>query len=147
MKKKLIYNSLLLTIFILVFNGCAIVAPLPSTFNIVPPSSDIPAEIAAFSGVWEGRWNGWNDTILVVERIDNETAEVILSFSQNQDLIGAYSYVTATVRPGPSIEWTIPEGYTFIFQIDKGLNKINGFQIEKSTGSKQRCYLTRRESK
>ena len=127
--------------------GCAIKAPLPSTLNIVPPSSDIPAEIASFSGVWEGRWNGWNDTILVVERIDNEIAEVILSFKQNQDLNSSYYYAIAKVIPGPAIEWTIPHGYKFVFQMDKGLNKIKGFQEEKSTGSKQWCYLTRRKSK
>jgi hypothetical protein len=139
------YYSTLLVLFVMIFIGCATTAPLPSTLNIVPPLPDVPAEIAAFSGIWDGKWNGWNDTILVVENIDTEKAEVILSFSQSANLSSSYYYATAKVLPGPAIEWTVSTGYRFVFEMDRGLNKIKGVQEEISTGSRQWCYLTRRE--
>jgi len=138
------YSFIPLMVTGLLLIGCASTAQLPSTLNIIPPSPDVPPEIAAFSGVWEGKWNGWNDTILVVEKIDTENAEVILSFSQTEDLNSYYYYAKAKVLPGPSIEWTIPAGYRYVFEMDKGLKKIKGVQEEKSTGSKQWCYLTQR---
>ena len=32
--------------------------PLPGEIEIVPPSSDLPPEVAAFFGRWEGNWEG-----------------------------------------------------------------------------------------
>ena len=43
--------------------------PLPADLQIIPPGPDVPAERAAFSGVWSGRWEGTLDTALVVQQI------------------------------------------------------------------------------
>lgn len=55
--------------------------PLPRDINIIPPSPELPKEIATFSGRWEGIWEqnvlNW---ILIVERIDGEKAYIISAF-------------------------------------------------------------------
>jgi hypothetical protein len=37
-------------------NPLAVSAPLPADMKIIPPNSNIPPEIAKFSGTWEGIW-------------------------------------------------------------------------------------------
>ena len=54
--------------------------PLPDDINIVPPSSDLPQEIAAFSGKWEGNWDKTLDAILIVEEIGPEKAKIIYAW-------------------------------------------------------------------
>ncbi len=149
---KKIRRSILFFLLALTISGCASTAPLPVTLNIVTPLPDVPLEIAAFSGIWEGKWNSALDTILVVERIDTQKAEIIISlgdaggyFIQPQN---TYFYVTAPVIPGPVIEWTNANGNKFTFKMDKDLNKVIGFFEEKTTGSKARvAYMTRRKVK
>jgi hypothetical protein len=46
--------------------------PLPADVRVVPPDAAAPAEIARFSGAWEGSWNGALPTILVVQKIDHK---------------------------------------------------------------------------
>ncbi len=85
--------------------------PLPSKLEIVPPSPDVPPDITAFSGIWEGKWGGIQDTIIVVERIDNTKADILISFGSKGyggigfNSAGSYLYITASVRPGPILEW------------------------------------------
>ena len=44
--------------------------PLPEDLKIVAPAEDIPKEIAAFSGVWEGELPVFGtEAVLVVEEI------------------------------------------------------------------------------
>lgn len=43
--------------------------PMPPDLRIVPPSSDVSPERAAFSGIWIGRWDNVLDTGLAVEEI------------------------------------------------------------------------------
>lgn len=117
------------------FIGCASTAPLPVTLNIVPPASDVPPEIAAFSGIWNGQfWNGL-ETKLVVEKIDNNKAELIISFGLYPGHEPSYVYQTAKVSAGPVIKFTAPNGDTFEFKIDKSLKEIKLTLIEKRTGA------------
>ena len=53
---------------------------LPDDINIVPPSSDLPQEIAAFSGKWEGNWDKTLDAVLIVEEIGPEKAKIIYAW-------------------------------------------------------------------
>jgi hypothetical protein len=124
--------------------GCASTAPLPATLNIVPPAPDVPLEIAAFSGVWEGKWWGYHESILVVEKIDRNKADVIYSLGLAQGFNPRYSYHTAQVSSGSAIEWTEPNGNKFIFKMDKGLNKIYSMLIEQKTGANYWAYFHRR---
>jgi len=115
--------------------GCASTALLPATLNIVPPSSDIPTEVAAFSGVWEGRfWNGL-DTKLVVEKIDNNEAKLIFSYGLYQGVEPSYFYQTANVTPEPSLVFIAPNGDKFEFKMDNNQKEIKLNLIEKKTGA------------
>ena len=147
---KIIRDLSLLTLlgyFLLNISGCASTAPLPATLNIVPPSPDLSPEIAAFSGIWEGQWRGFQDTILVVEKIDNNKAEVILSYGMTEGFEARYFYKTAEVSDGPVIRWTDPSGDQMIFKIDKDLDKIHGAFTEKKTGAIGRLLLYKRNPK
>jgi len=62
LKRVGLWMSLLLLV------GCATV-PLPADVRIVPPSTEVPKEFAAFSGKWQGVWDQTLDHILVVEEI------------------------------------------------------------------------------
>jgi hypothetical protein len=140
------YYSRCLGLLALIFIGCASTAPLPTTLNIVPPTSDIQKEIAAFSGVWEGKMESAVDTILVVEKINTDTAEVIISFGEWIGVENRYMYATAKVLSGPSIEWINSRGNRVVYQMNKDLKSINGFIEEKSTGARFRIYMTRSKS-
>lgn len=45
------------------------VVPLPPRFDMEPPASDVPPEIARFQGAWTGTWSDDIRTIIVVERV------------------------------------------------------------------------------
>ena len=147
---KNIFLFVLLMLLALLVIGCASTAPLPGTLNIIPPAEDVPLEIAAFSGVWEGIWDSALDTVLVVEKIDIENAEVIYSIGKwvNCLVCESYWYHTAKVRPGPAIEWVNSKGNRFIFKMNKDLKSISAVIEEESTGSKYgKAHLTRRKSR
>lgn len=105
----------------------------------------MPKEIAAFSGVWEGKWNGLIYTILVVEKIDTSKAEIIISLAEIYGYPqGGYFYATTKVLLGPTLEWIDPDGNKYTYEMDKGLKKIKGFMEEKATGAKLWTYMSRR---
>jgi len=105
MKIKLLFLSLFIIFFGLF--GCVTSSspPLPATLNIHTPSPDTPLTIAAFSGIWEGKWSNSQETIIVIEKIDNQKAELIYSTGDYSKWTGCYHYYTASVLPGPMIEW------------------------------------------
>jgi hypothetical protein len=102
-------NKFLCLSFLIIFGllGCATSSPppLPATLNIQTPSPDIPPEIAAFVGSWEGKWANVQDTIIIIEKIDNQKAELIYSVGPVAKRTASYRYYTASVLPGPIIEW------------------------------------------
>lgn len=104
--------------------------PLPEVIEIVAPSSDIPKEIAAFSGRWEGNWEGELDAVLIVEEIDSEKAKVIYAWgdSPRWRIDKDYSRIAAKVISGPpaKIEWGGGERPKFIFEMRKDLKTIKG---------------------
>ena len=103
--------------FIIIFYcviGCAYIPtppPLPATLDIQTPSPDVPPEIAAFIGIWEGKWGASLDTIIVIEKIDNQKARLIYSYGklEGSGIVGeaCYAYYTASVVRGPRLEWTV----------------------------------------
>jgi hypothetical protein len=152
-------SLLLLSLFLLAgITGCSTVLsskpPLPETLNIIFPSTDIPPEIAAFSGIWEGKWGSIQDAIIVIEKIDTKTAEVIMSFGKAAAGISSetshYYYLTATVLPGPILEWNVGERLetdcpcTVTLKMDKGLNSMSAFYTFNKTKLKYRADLKRR---
>lgn len=45
-------------------------APLPTPLTLNAPASDVPANVAAFSGLYEGDWGGWLNGKLAVVSVE-----------------------------------------------------------------------------
>ena len=106
--------------------------PLPEDLKIVAPAEDIPKEIAAFSGVWEGEEPVLGtEAVLVVEEINSKEARIIWAKGK---LSGFYespaSYERATARVIPEkrqIEFSLGARYKkYTFSIESNLEYIIG---------------------
>ena len=139
------YYSALVVLFGLILIGCASTAPLPENINIVPPSQDLPPEIAAFSGIWKGKWQGYQETILIVESIDIKKARVIISFGLAGGYEPRYYHRTARVVDGPAIILDFFNEDQQIFKMDKDLTKIHGTFIQKKTGARMQLELYKQD--
>lgn len=86
--------------------------PLPDDINIIPPSPDLPKEIAGFSGKWRGTWTWGADAILVVEEIHDTWAKVVysLGYHVSYNVSPRYWRFKCEVIPGPKpkLKWTPP---------------------------------------
>ena len=81
MRNRIGFSCLLILVLFCFGSAMAAQVPLPRDFNIVPPSADLPKEIGAFSGRWEGTWDGLMETILIVEEIGPEKAKIIYAWA------------------------------------------------------------------
>ena len=105
--------------------------PLPEDLKIVAPAEDIPKEIAAFSGVWEGELPALGtEVVLVVEEINSKEARIIWAKGK---LSGFYespaSYERATARVIPEkrqIKFAFGARNKFTFSIESNLEYIIG---------------------
>jgi hypothetical protein len=114
MKKVIFFGALLVLSLALVENSFAgwketeisRVVPLPPKINIIRPPSDLPKEIAAFSGRWEGVWHEgiWDGvrSILIVEKINSTEAEGILGWEQFGRVKADYKRWKSKISTGPS---------------------------------------------
>ena len=59
--------------------------PLPEDIAVIPPDPGLPAELAAFSGIWGGVFNGGITALLIVEEVTAEGARVIFGRGLNPD--------------------------------------------------------------
>lgn len=73
--------------FVLLFTslgwaGCTHVelVTLPPDIRIARPTSDLPSSLAALSGRWDGRWGGTSVLVLIVERVDRQSADIIYAY-------------------------------------------------------------------
>ena len=81
MKKVAVLTSLLAAAVFAVFSFATVAVafpPLPDDLNIVQPDPNLPKELAAFSGKWEGRGER-REFFFIVEKIDEEKATLRLS--------------------------------------------------------------------
>lgn len=95
--------------------------PGPPEVNMAPPAADLPPEVAAFSGTWEGPWNGVLPSRLVVESLDAESARVVYAWADypGRCLKGGWVRVRATVLPGGKLLWGSESSFTFIMAEDR----------------------------
>ena len=123
--------------------------PLPEDITIVPPSPDLPKEIAAFSGKWQGTWiiaRGRSEKIprnavLIVEKIDEQEAKIIYAFgpySGAKELKGWYKRFKAKVTPGATtkIEFITKDKSEFSFEMKKDLNGLGAYYISGQSSVK-----------
>jgi serine/threonine protein kinase len=96
-------------------------APLPNDFAIQPPSADVSAQAAGFSGAWVGDWGHQLAGALVVENISaNGTAQVIYSWGNAAWFKEGCVHITGSIsnddlrldpNSGPRISYTLkPDG-------------------------------------
>jgi hypothetical protein len=70
-------------------------APVPPDVNLEPPAPELPDEVKSLVGKWAGQWNSRWDTVLYVEKVDKDSARVVLSW-------GEYTTSHGTCHCGPN---------------------------------------------
>lgn len=72
----------------LLVSGCAASSSggvqLPEDFKIEAPARTVPAKRAAFSGRWQGTWDGLLEHVLIVEQITGDEAQVVYAWGPNR---------------------------------------------------------------
>jgi len=140
--KKVVFLGLAL-LLVASSTGFSQSIPLPKDIVIKAPSSELPKEIAAFSGKWKGSWRGIMDIFIVVTEIDQEKAEIIYAYPDTSvwNLRGTYFYETGKVIPGEKskIQFRLSSGGTTLtgvklpgagawitLEMQKDLKTLNG---------------------
>ena len=75
--------------------------PLPDDIKIVAPKSDVPKEIAAFSGKW-GNLEARPNSILIVEQISSQNAEIIYAWKPFPELNLEKGFIRGTAKVIPA---------------------------------------------
>jgi hypothetical protein len=73
-------------------------AALPPDLRVVPPDSGVPAQWAAFSGVWSGQYEGGRTHVLVVEEVGVRDATVAYGVGPVRDRPAAWLRLRAQSR-------------------------------------------------
>lgn len=118
MKKLLVLTGIL--VLLLGLTGCATTSggpwtPLPeqgtvSAINIIPPGPEVPPEIAAYSGTWEGTFDGSMAVTIVIEQITPPKVVAIYSWGPGSNYIGGWTRVIGRVeRDSVVLVWGQPE--------------------------------------
>jgi hypothetical protein len=152
MNKYVIQTLFFFIIFTFIIGCATSQPPLPATFKIVPPDATVPSDIAAFSGMWEGKLGSHTDIIVIVEKINLTNAEFIISFGGQYKV---YQYFTGTVS-GSSIEWKAdlwPSDEknatgcpcTLVLSMNKDLNSITCYITYEKYKVKDRADLKRKK--
>ena len=115
---------------LLLVAGCAatgsVSLPGPSDVTIVPPASSLPPQLKAFSGVWEGVWDGQLASRLTVESIENDSARVIYAWDDQPPYFKAgWGRYRAKVSPEGKLEFGSSQT-RFTFRMSQDLSKIEG---------------------
>ena len=142
MKTTVLLLSCILALFWLLMTtgeGLCQNVPLPDDIKIVAPKSDVPKEIAAFSGKW-GNPEARPNSILIVEQINSQNAEIIYAWEAFPELNLEKGFIrgTATVIAGknPRIEFGEGETARFLFEMQKDLRTVRKTSLFSGT------YLT-----
>ena len=113
--------------------------PLPDDIKIAAPAEDIPKDIAAFSGVWEGKDIGKGiGSVLVVEEINSKEAKVIYCREAWKDERGdtsdawCYRFKAIVTPEKRQIEFGQAQKQPSTFIMGNNLNQIKG-TVKKAT--------------
>ena len=103
--------------------------PIPDDIKIVSPDGGLLKEIAAFSGLWKGKWPDYNtETVLVVEEINSKEAKVIYCLEEMSSVYtipaSCERYKAAVVPEKLRIEFGIGDTQFFTYTMGKNLEQI-----------------------
>ncbi len=110
--------------------------PLPKDINIISPSSDLPKEIRAFSGKWQGTWvmgTMARKSILIVEEIGGQEAKIIYAYEADFSTTrgGGAEFQRYKARvisdPIPKIEYITSLGSLMTFEMQQDLKSLKGY--------------------
>ena len=124
-----------------------VVVPLPDDIKIVAPATDVPKEIAAFSGAWEGEAVYYADAgaALIVEEINSKEVKVILCRGEVSGVYARPAYCeryNGIVTPEKQqIKCGPAEKYWFTFSMQNNLNQVKG--TFKAGGIKDEFTMTK----
>jgi hypothetical protein len=101
--------------------------PLPKEIKIIPPSPQLPKEIAIFSGKWTGTWPNKMESILIVEEIHETWAQVIWSWTNDPQIPDHYFRNRCKIiyDPDPKIVLEVPRRPSISFVV-KDSDTIEG---------------------
>jgi hypothetical protein len=105
--------------------------PLPDDIKIAAPAEDVPKDIAAFSGVWEGKWTRHGiEAALIVEEINSKEAKVIYCREKTSGFYAMQAFCERYKAIGTpenlQIEFGRGEKNWFTFSMENNLNQIKG---------------------
>jgi hypothetical protein len=103
--------------------------PLPQDIDIIAPDKNLPKELAAFSGCWEGRWSNYaTETALIVEKIDTGFAKVIYCLGESSALYSmppsCDRYHAKVLLDKLEIAFPVGETLHYTFSMEKNFNQI-----------------------
>jgi hypothetical protein len=104
------------------------VQPEPS--KVAAPAADVTARLAAFSGTWDGHWQGNRRHTLVVEKIDGRTADLVYSRGpggnrarssepSSDRAVGAFA-------EDESLRVTLKNGENVVYRMSEDRRSLNG---------------------
>jgi hypothetical protein len=100
---------------------------------MTPPAADLPREVAAFSGTWEGAWDSVLASRLVVESITADAARVVYAWADHprEWFKGGWARVDAKVFPRGKLQWQSRESKViFTFTLAKDWMSLTGEREE-----------------
>ncbi len=120
---------------------------LPEDIEIETPSEEVPPELAAFSGTWFGRWSGALNTILVVERVTSEGADIIYAEGIRPEwgfIFPKWIRVPATLEGG-RLHVVFRNGHELhLYAGPADKDKLKVVLRNKTTGFKDQMIMNRR---
>ncbi len=70
---------LAIAVWLLALTAALAQVPLPDDTKLTPAGTDVPADVAAFSGAWGGdAWDGTTPNVLVVERVSADGSATVI---------------------------------------------------------------------
>jgi hypothetical protein len=106
--------------------------PKPTNVKIIPPASNLDPNLAAFSGTWEGYWDGQLHSRLIVEQMNKTSARVIYIWDSSaiHNFPAGWRRIEASVLSGGKIHWGNNISFTFTMNKDhssiEGVRRHNG---------------------
>jgi hypothetical protein len=107
----------------------------PPEVRITPPSPDLAAELAAFSGIWEDTQDGVLPSRLVIEKIHGNWATIVYVWADHPtgSFKGGWERVRAKVLPDGKLHWGYPGRFTV--EIAKDGTSIEGTKEQAGRSS------------
>jgi hypothetical protein len=113
---------------------CVLTMAFPSDLFLQGPSSSLQPELAAYSGVWEGKWGNVVNSRLAVEWIDASSAMVVYAWGDNEPRMRQTGWIRQ--RANVLADWTIAWGKRpepeFSFKIGRDLQSVDGVRVTPS---------------